>query len=103
MLRVLTFLLMTTGAVMAAETADAQTMRACMGQQDMRKTLAEHKLTSPADAMKAAGGAGRGEVVRLRLCLHDEQYVYEAVVLKRDGKVARVVIDGSSGKVSAIR
>jgi uncharacterized membrane protein YkoI len=102
MVRVLAFLLMTSSVVLAAENADAQA-RACMGQNDMRKALVEHNLTSPGDAMRTAGGAARGEVVRLRLCMHDQAYVYEAIVLKRDGKVARVVIDGPSGKVSAIR
>lgn len=41
--------------------------------------------------------------MRIRLCRQGEDFVYVVTTLKRDGKVARVTLEGKSGKVAAIR
>ena len=41
----------------------------------------------------------RGEVVRARLCEGGKGLVYMLTVLSRDGKVAQVTVDATSGSV----
>ena len=47
--------------------------------------------------------AAPGEVVRIRLCRQGEDFVYVVTTLKRDGRVARVTLEGQSGKIATIR
>jgi uncharacterized membrane protein YkoI len=45
-----------------------------------------------------------GELVRIRLCRGEgEVLYYEVTSVKRDGRVQRVTIDATSGKVAAVR
>ena len=44
-----------------------------------------------------------GEVVRIRLCRQGDDFVYVVTTLKRDGRVARVTLEGQSGKIATIR
>ena len=61
------------------------------------------KAIQPAQASRHARQAAPGEVVRIRLCRQGDDYVYVVTTLKRDGRVARVTLEGQSGKVGTIR
>ena len=61
--------------------------------------LANGHLVPLAKALKTAG-AGRGEVVRARLCAGTKGYTYLLTLLARDGKVTFATIDAESGKLA---
>lgn len=75
----------------------------CLSSDETRAAVADGQVIQPADASRHARHAAPGEVVRIRLCRQGEDFVYVVTTLKRDGKVARVTLEGKSGKVAAIR
>ena len=75
----------------------------CLSADEMRDAVAEGRVMQPAQASLHARHAAPGEVVRIRLCRQGEDYVYVVTTLKRDVRVARVTLEGQSGKVATIR
>jgi uncharacterized membrane protein YkoI len=75
----------------------------CLSAEEMREAVADERVIQPAQASRHARTAAPGEVVRIRLCRQGEEYVYIVTTLKRDGRVARVTLEGQSGKVATIR
>jgi uncharacterized membrane protein YkoI len=47
--------------------------------------------------LRAAARKGQTEPLRSRLCRWNDRFVYEMVLLRRDGKVVRVFIDAIDG------
>lgn len=76
---------------------------ACLSAEETREAVAGGHVMQPVLASRRALDAVPGEVVRISLCRQGEDFVYVVTTLKRDGKVARVTLDGHSGKVSAVR
>lgn len=76
---------------------------ACLSADETRDAVAEGRVIQPAQASRHARQAAPGEVVRIRLCRQGDDYVYVVTTLKRDGRVARVTLEGQSGKVGTIR
>lgn len=83
-------------ATLAAEPA-AAAERKCLSKEQQRAAIASGKAVRLAVAVRAV--KRRGEVVRARLCEGGKGLVYMLTVLSRDGKVAHVTIDASSGSV----
>jgi uncharacterized membrane protein YkoI len=75
----------------------------CLSADEMRDAVSEGRVIEPVQASRRARNAAPGEVVRIRLCRQGEDFVYVVTTLKRDGRVARVTLEGQSGKVSTIR
>jgi uncharacterized membrane protein YkoI len=75
----------------------------CLSAQEMRETIADGRVIQPVQASRHARNAAPGEVLRIRLCRQGEELVYVVTTLKRDGRVARVTLEGQSGKVETIR
>ncbi len=75
----------------------------CLSSDETRTAVAEGLVIQPVEASRHARHAAPGEVVRIRLCRQGADFVYVVTTLKRDGKVARVTLEGQSGKVAAIR
>ncbi len=75
----------------------------CLSADETRDAVAEGRVIQPAQASRHARQAAPGEVVRIRLCRQGDDYVYVVTTLKRDGRVARVTLEGQSGKVGTIR
>lgn len=75
----------------------------CLSAEEMRAALADGHVIQPAEASRHAREAAPGEVVRIRLCRQGEEFVYVVTTLRRNGRVARVTLEGQSGKVAAIR
>jgi uncharacterized membrane protein YkoI len=94
--------LLTVGsAPLAAQNATPS--NACLSSEQMREAvLAGHAVSAHA-ATRAAREASAGEVVRVRLCHHQERMFYRVTMLHRDGRVGHVTIEGSSGKVAEVR
>lgn len=83
--------------------APAQAQSGCLSSEQMREAVFAGHAISAAAATRAAREASAGEIVRVRLCHHDERLVYRVTMLQRDGRVGHVTIDGSSGKVAEVR
>lgn len=82
---------------------DSQEPISCLSADETRDMVAEGRVIQPAQASRHARQAAPGEVVRIRLCRQGDDYVYVVTTLKRDGRVARVTLEGQSGKVGTIR
>jgi uncharacterized membrane protein YkoI len=82
---------------------DAAAPIACLSADETREAVTAGQVMQPALASRHARDAAPGEVVRISLCRQGESFVYVVTTLKRDGRVARVTLDGHSGKVSDIR
>jgi uncharacterized membrane protein YkoI len=82
---------------------DDPTPISCLSAEEMREAVADGRVIQPAQASRHARTAAPGEVLRIRLCRQGEEYVYVVTTLKRDGRVARVTLEGQSGKVATIR
>lgn len=76
---------------------------ACLSAEEIRDAVSDGKVMQPATASRHAREAAPGEVLRIRLCRQGDDYVYVVTTLKRDGRVARVTLEGHSGKVADIR
>lgn len=75
----------------------------CLSSEQMREAVfAGHAVPANA-ATRAAREVSAGDVVRVRLCHHEERLVYRVTMLQRDGRVGHVTIDGTSGKVADVR
>jgi hypothetical protein len=84
-------------------TVDTPQPIACLSAEETREAVLDGKVMQPAAASRHAREAAPGEVVRIRLCRQGEDFIYVVTTLKRDGRVARVTLDGHSGKVADIR
>jgi uncharacterized membrane protein YkoI len=75
----------------------------CLSSEQLRDAVFSGHAIPANAATRAAREASNGDVVRVRLCHHEERLVYRVTMLQRDGRVGHVTIDGSSGKVAEVR
>ncbi|CAD5300245.1 conserved hypothetical protein [Bosea sp. 62] len=97
------FLALVTATASPVEPVDAAPPIACLSAQETREAVSDGKVMQPAVASRHAREAAPGEVLRIRLCRQGDEFVYVVTTMKRDGRVARVTLDGASGKVADIR
>jgi uncharacterized membrane protein YkoI len=90
------------GAALASPAA-AQQQLVCLTQDQMREAVSTGLAIQPGGASRTAQFTSGGEVVRIRLCQGDGQLYYHVTLLKRDGRVGHVTIEGGSGKVASVR
>lgn len=69
----------------------------CLNAADTRSAIAAHTLADPLAALRTVARKGQAEPLRSRLCRWNDKFVYEMVLLQRDGKVIRVFIDAANG------
>ncbi|WP_332681431.1 PepSY domain-containing protein [Bosea sp. (in: a-proteobacteria)] len=96
-------LAMLTLAASPVAPADTSQPISCLSASETREAVSDGKVMQPAAASRHAREAAPGEVLRIRLCRLGDDYVYVVTTMKRDGRVARVTLDGHSGKVADIR
>lgn len=82
---------------------DNQAPIACLSADETREAVAEGRVMQPAQASRHARHAAPGEVLRISLCRQGDEFVYVVTTMKRDGRVARVTLEGQSGKIATIR
>lgn len=99
---ILAFALMTSPPMPIIRVDDATPM-SCLSSDETRDAVADGRVMQPAEASRHARHAAPGEVVRIRLCRQGDDFVYVVTTLKRDGRVARVTLEGQSGKIATIR
>jgi uncharacterized membrane protein YkoI len=78
--------------------------RPCLSQREMRDIVITSRVVAPALAIGAARRAVPGaDMLRATLCREADIFVYVISVLRKDGRVVHVVIDGPTGKVAAVQ
>lgn len=75
----------------------AEAEHVCLDQKERRAEAESGSLIRLAAAMHTAKSRMPGTVVRARLCHGSAGLVYVLTVLARDGKVARITVDATSG------
>lgn len=75
----------------------------CLSPREMREVVSARRLVAPAHAVGMARRAVPGaDMLRAALCVDGEVYLYVISVLRKDGRVVHVVVDGPSGKVADV-
>lgn len=73
--------------------------QSCLSRAEQGTAVAANKAIRLAQAIKSLRSHGHhGEVVRARLCRHDETMVYVLTLLGRSGKVISVTVDAGNGE-----
>jgi hypothetical protein len=71
----------------------------CLSKAEQRAAVAEHRAIPLAQAIKSLHVYGRrAELVRARLCRHDDALVYVLTLLARSGKVTSATVDATNAK-----
>jgi uncharacterized membrane protein YkoI len=101
----LTILALLAGLLAApARAADAPSHNSCLTKAEQRAAVDASKAISLAQAIKYLREHRQySEVVRARLCRHDQKLVYVLTLLGRSGKVVTATIDAVSGEYHASR
>lgn len=73
--------------------------RQCLSPAETLTVIAENSLARPRDTLSRAASEAGAEPLGARLCRWDEDFVYEITLLRSDGRVLRVFVDATSGKV----
>ena len=89
---------MTWAEARAAE-ADAHLNPVCLNAAETREEVKARKLLEPFVALKTAAGQRRAEALSARLCHRGDEFIYEITLLHRDGRLVRVEMEASSGKL----
>ena len=71
----------------------------CLSPAETREIVAARKLSAPFAVLRTAGTHAHGETIGVHLCRLNEELMYEVTVLRRDGRVVKVVLDAASGKI----
>src|ERR1700688_2507280 len=75
----------------------AEPVHACLDQKERRAEIESGRVVPLDAALRAARSKIPGTLVRARLCHGNDGLVYVLTVLARDGKVARLTVDGVKG------
>jgi uncharacterized membrane protein YkoI len=95
------FLLMAAAALPAGG-ASAAEIAGCLSK-EQRQAVQNSGKVVPLAFAKRAVPAHKGEVVGAKLCQRPQGLVYLLTLLARDGKVSRVTVDASSGRLAGGR
>jgi hypothetical protein len=89
----------------AAETeaSPAAVRPVCLSAAETREEVRVRKLLEPFAALKAAASLHKAEALSARLCHRGDDYIYEIILLHRDGRLAHVEMEAQSGKLVAPR
>lgn len=72
----------------------------CLTKSEQRAAVASHRAIPLGRAIKIVREHGkRAEVVRARLCRHDDKLVYMLTLLAHNGKVIRTSVDAGNGEL----
>lgn len=94
--------LLTGGLVASPALAASPVEQSCLTRAEQRAAVAANKAIPLAQAIKSLRNRGhRGEVVRARLCRHDETLVYVLTLLGHSGKVISVTVDAGNGELTS--
>jgi uncharacterized membrane protein YkoI len=97
MMRIVAIVVVLVAAVRLAHAADE--VHACLSKSEQRAAISTGQAVTLAQAIRSVRGHGSREVVNAKLCREEKGLVYLLTVLSRDGKVTRMTVDATSGKV----
>ena len=84
------------GTALAADHAE----HGCLDKAEQRVAVATHKAVPLAQIVKTRRAQGHhGELVRARLCRHEDKLAYLLTLLGRSGRVVRTTVDAETGEV----
>jgi uncharacterized membrane protein YkoI len=87
-----------------AMAADASHRGACLTKAEQRAAVAAKRAISLGQAIKSLREhREHSELVRARLCRHNEKLVYVLILLGRSGKVISATVDAMTGEYHAGR
>ena len=76
----------------------------CLSSGDMQEAVTSHRVVAPTAAIVLARRAvPNADVLRASLCREPTSLVYRITVLRTDGRLIRVTVDGASGTVKAVQ
>ena len=89
------------GEARAAETEAQPTAvkPICLSAAETRQEVRVRKLLEPFAALKAAAVQRKAEALSARLCHRGDDYIYEIILLHRDGRLLQVEMEAQSGKL----
>jgi uncharacterized membrane protein YkoI len=92
-----------TGAACAAEAESHANgaKQVCLNAADTREQVKAHKLIEPYAALKFAAHERKAEALSAKLCVSGDEYIYEIVLLHRDGRLNHVQMEAGTGKLIA--
>ena len=96
-------LLLVAAATIVVPPGTARAQTACLSSVETQDAVSEKRAVAPVIALRNARVHAGGEVLRARLCRHEETLAYLVTALRKDGKVLRVVVDAVSGSVIETR
>ncbi len=73
----------------------------CLGAAETRDEVKAHKLIEPFVALKSAAQQRKAEALSARLCHTGDEFIYEITLLHRDGRLTRVEMEATTGKLIA--
>jgi uncharacterized membrane protein YkoI len=82
-----------------AETPYATVVPTCLSAVETREAVRARKLLEPFAALKVAAAQRKAEALSARLCHRGEEYIYEIILLHRDGRLVHVEIEAQSGRL----
>jgi hypothetical protein len=71
--------------------------RLCYNRVETREKVAAHGLRESLVLLREASSEFGADPLNARLCRNRDQFVYEMSLLRRDGRVVRLVVDAASG------
>lgn len=83
--------------------AQGERVRGCMPPSQAREVLIQQRLVAPFRALGEASRSSAGEVVGLQLCRMGDDFVYDVIMLQRDGRVVHALVDARNGMPLAAR
>lgn len=76
----------------------------CLSAREMRDMAGTDRVVSPALAIGAARRVVPGaDILRAAVCRDRDIFIYLITVLRKDGRVVHVIVDGPTGKVAAVQ
>lgn len=92
------------GFLSSARAESPAVAQPCLSLREMHDVVAAGRVVAPALAVGAARRAvPGGDMLRAGLCRAGEIFIYVISVLRKDGRVVHVVVDGPTGKVAAVQ
>jgi uncharacterized membrane protein YkoI len=91
------------GLLSVARGEGAIVAQPCLSSREMQEIVAANRVVPPALAVGQARRAVPGaDMLRASMCRDGEAIVYVISLLRKDGRVVHVVIDGPSGRVAQV-
>jgi hypothetical protein len=82
-----------------AETPPAAVVPTCLSAAETREEVRARRLLEPFAALKVAAAQRKAEALSARLCHRGDEYIYEIILLHRDGRLVHVEMEAQSGRL----